>query len=139
MRIIEEQLAGLNIVAQKVMAAVCNCWLHHDPGDVAYLCTNDPSTVQIVYADGGYDVWDGQNKILFSDVSAERAAEILINEYKENKINIVMTRILGSDWRAKEHQKELAYVASEVWNTENEKKRSYQKLEKELKKHVEKN
>src|SRR5262245_64278883 len=54
----EEQLAGLQIVAEKLQALVCNCAIRPAGSDVAYLVAcdvHDPS--EIVFAAEGYDVW----------------------------------------------------------------------------------
>ena len=103
MRSLQEQLAGLNKVAQLVALAGCNCTIVHRSNDVAFCaaCSYFGGTKgmsQIVYVSGGYDVWEscsgGLNQ---TDLSARAAADVIIREYQARKLEGVRRRIEGAN------------------------------------------
>jgi hypothetical protein len=111
----EEQVAALQIVGKLVANSVCNYLISRDPGDVVYLCAPVPNASQIVcpIRGEGYDVWQG-GKLKKTDLQAVEAAKIVIGEYKANKIDIVMSRMVGSDWRKKTNDPVCATALKEV-------------------------
>jgi hypothetical protein len=130
MRSEEQQLEGLKIVAQKVVAQVCNCSTfsakYNDVMDVACLVADEvDNPSEIVYAVDGYDVWKEGKPVQFN-LTAEQAAEIVIREYKQAKIERIMVRMYGPNWR--KHRKKLAgvlaYITAQVEDVKAEKERS---------------
>jgi hypothetical protein len=95
MRSVEEQFAGLHRVARRAMARQVNLALAHFPGDVVTLTllSANPSArqLQVVYAAGGYDLWE-KGALIETDLSEESAAEILVREYLRAKAELVLTR-----------------------------------------------
>jgi hypothetical protein len=80
-----EQAVGLDAVARLVTAAGCNCVLTPAGADVAFLAAlGPPSPKEVVYAAGGYDVWDwgGPRELAQTGLSAEVAAQLIIDEYR---------------------------------------------------------
>lgn len=58
--------------------------------------------------------------MLRSGLTADEAAAIVIAEYKQAKIERVMQRFVGADWRDKQHKELLARVTAEVWEPKTE-------------------
>lgn len=88
MRTERQQRAGLDIVGRRVMAAGADCVMYQPIGDVVLLACG---SVEVVYASDGYDVWYRDPSEPFgprmgeTDVSAEQAAQALIDEYRHLK------------------------------------------------------
>lgn len=85
MRTAKEQIDGLLKLARLVGKSECNCLLHHERGDVAFLyAAHTPNPSQVVYASGGYDVWTnngGGLHLQASDLSIKDAAKVVVAEY----------------------------------------------------------
>lgn len=74
---------GLEKVAVLVMKAKANVVLTDDPADVVALRAIG-STTEVVYADGGYDVWINGG-LVEPDLSAADAAAVLASAYRRAK------------------------------------------------------
>ena len=86
MRAEEEQFAGLNEVAKRVMLAGANAALTaNKPGDVASPKAHvHGATTEVVYVTGGYDIWRAGD-LAETDLSVEAAADIIVKEYRALK------------------------------------------------------
>ena len=120
MRTRKEQHEGLKKVAKRLGKAICNYWIIDQPGDVVAIRVIGPERIEAVYADRGYDIWgwgkNGNLTILNANLSEDDAALVLITAYKEHKIDVVMQRIGGPQWRQKVELKAKAdYVSEQVW------------------------
>jgi len=91
MRTPDEQHFGLDQVARLVSQFECNCGMQMAGTDVAFLQAVDtPNASQVVYASGGYDVWNRNDagdemNIQATDLTAEDAAAVIIIEYLSAK------------------------------------------------------
>lgn len=91
----EDQLAGLNHVAQLAAQQQTNIAVFMaeppagaSPAMYAAVAVGVPpnEAVQVLYYSGGYDVWTkGGKEMEVGDVSAERAAKFLVQQYREYK------------------------------------------------------
>jgi hypothetical protein len=113
----KEQIAALEIVGKKAADAVCNFLIRSDPSDVACLYAPVPNATEIVCpeADGKYDAWK-HGRLTQPDLSADEAANIVIAEYKANKIDIIMCRLFGENWPGRKSEPEVAIALEEVTN-----------------------
>lgn len=111
MRPMIEQLDGLAEVSKVAQLKKCNCAIVTREGDVAVLVAAigsppKPGYVEIVYASGGYDLWQN-GKLCKADLSVNEAASLIIDDYVCGKARIVASRGLMSFDEA------LAYLKKE--------------------------
>ena len=97
----DEQFASLELVAKEAAKHVVNCVSRARLGDVVTLVAHDvPNPYEIIAASPNdlYDIWRN-NHIIETDVPLERAVEVVVKDYKDHKINIIMTRLIGPLWK----------------------------------------
>ena len=127
-----EQQAALLLVGKEAARSVVN-WgiMPADGGDVAFLTATVPQARQIVPAVSGphYDIWSANGtRLLETNVSLEKAAKVVVDDYKIHKINLIMTRLIGGDWQQREHRDLLKRITTEVYDSEGERRRSEKAL-----------
>lgn len=93
-----EQLDGLQVVADIVTAAHCDCvTVNNSPADMVVLAayhrpskSYGPTEVVYDWGDGVYDLWVDHKPLAF-DLSAEQAAAVVIRDYRSSKFRFVMS------------------------------------------------
>ncbi len=129
MKSTQQQYDSLDLIAKAAMKHVVNCVARMRQGDVATLSALGVEGAHEIVSpiDDTYDVWKDGGPIEFN-VSLDRAVTLVITDYKEHKIDLVMTSALGKNWKFKDHKRWLQEVTARVYDDEAQRKASLEAL-----------